>query len=33
MDDEIRVNKTVRVIPQKTSLKPGKKKGQAGTQT
>jgi hypothetical protein len=27
MDDEIRVNKTVRVIPQKTSLKPGNKKG------
>ena len=28
MDDEIRVNKTVRVIPQKPSLKPGKKKEQ-----
>jgi len=27
MDDEIRVNKTVRVIPQKTPLKPGNKKG------
>jgi hypothetical protein len=28
MDDEIRVNKTVRVIPQKPPLKPGKKKEQ-----
>ena len=28
MEDEIRINKTVRVIPQKTSLKPGKKKNQ-----
>ena len=27
MDDEIRVNKSVRIIPQKTSLKPWKKKG------
>ena len=27
MDDEIRVNKTVRVIPQKTPPKPGKKNG------
>ncbi len=26
MDDEIRVNKSVRIIPQKTFLKPGKKK-------
>lgn len=28
MDDEIQVNKVVRVIPQKTHLKPGKKKDQ-----
>ncbi|MGR3294216.1 MAG: hypothetical protein ACUZ9M_09410 [Candidatus Scalindua sp.] len=28
MDDEIRVNKTVRIIPQKPSLKPDKKKEQ-----
>ena len=28
MDDEIRVNKAVRVIPQKPPLKPGKKKQQ-----
>ena len=28
MDDEIRVNKSVRVIPQKSPLKPGKKKEQ-----
>jgi hypothetical protein len=28
MDDEIRVNKTVRVIPQKPPLEPGKKKEQ-----
>lgn len=28
MDDEIRVNKAVRIIPQKPPLKPGKKKEQ-----
>jgi hypothetical protein len=28
MDDEIRVNKPVRIIPQKPPLKPGKKKEQ-----
>ena len=28
MDNEIRVNKTVRIIPQKSSLKPGNKKDQ-----
>lgn len=28
MGDEIRVNKTVRIIPQKPTLKPGKKKEQ-----
>ena len=27
MDDEIRVNKTISVIPEKTFLKPGNKKG------
>ena len=28
MDDEIRVNKAVRIIPQKPPLRPGKKKEQ-----